>query len=533
MPDLSDRQREVVDIIPDSPPGVRRAEIGDELGVKPTTAEYHMQRLKEKGYTFAKERDGNSVRWTIADTPDDESEDDTDDTPTAPPIDLDAVDAPDDADPDPDDLTDRQRVLADELKTGATLADLVDRVDGRRPVIAEHVRDLKRQGWSVYHDDTADQYALADDNHLLRSSEHTGTRTRKANRWWERVHNRLQRDYASLDNVPDIDTPPTDAGESLVFSFSDLHVGDVIRRPSDGLEVYNTPIAVGKAEYAARQAIDFADDRGREYDAAWVLLHGDLITNSTIYEGQFEDLDAWLNTQIDAGADAAFRIVSAFAERFDHVNVVCQTGNHGQIRANGSSRQANADLLLYEQLRNIIGVLQTYAGMLENVHQSIGEPGRFYDFEMRGGNVTGHLRHGDDDRAQNDTAAAKRDWRGRALTHDFQVAWIGHHHVFRRLTVDDRDVFVNSSPKPPGDFAEKLGAGGAAAMNPEARNRKIATVHGVNDYGVTDTRAIDTRYYSADYVPDDDEMGIPTPDPVAGAVGPDATDAQASDNYPR
>ena len=531
--DLTERQRDVLQRYVD---GDTTPEIAEALGVAPTTIETHRRALQNAGVPL--EFDHATNTWRVdgtedgldlpdAVTPADlfggggESEEDTE-----VPVDLDAVDVDPEAEPDPSELSDRQRVIASDLQTGATLDELAEDVDERLPIIVEHVRDLKRQGWSIYHDDTADRYALADDTHTVRSSEHIGTRTRKANKWWERTHNRLQRNYGSLKDVPDVDQGDDSAGESIVFELSDLHIGDEIRRPSDNVEVYNTPVAVGKGEYAVREAIDFADDRDREYDVGWILFGGDMVTCEAIYEGQLENLDKFMNAQVDAAADVGLRVVSAFAQYFDKVNVICQTGNHGQIRANGSSRQANADLLFYERLRNIIGVIQEYGDALQNVRQSIGEPGRFYDFELRGGSVTGHLRHGDDDRAQNDTSAAQRDWRGRALTHDFDIAWIGHHHKFRRFEVDSRDVFVTSSPKPPGDFAEKLGAGGAAAMDAEAVTRKIAVAHGVNDDGVTDTRIIDTRDYSGEYVPSDDELGLPSPDPVPGAIGPDAADAQ-------
>jgi hypothetical protein len=457
--------------------------------------------------------------------PDSEEDTDTDTDETGAEIDFSDTPVADD-DPDPDALTDRQRVIASELQSGATLDELAERVEERRPIIEAHVRDLKRQGWNVYHDDSANRYALADDSHTVRSSEHIGTRTRKANRWWERTHNRLQRNYGALKDVPEIRDDESGTGESIVFELSDLHIGDVIRRPSDNIEVYNTPISVGKAEYAVREAIDFASDRDREYDVGWILFGGDMVTCEAIYEGQWQNLDKFLNAQVDAAADMGLRVVSAFSEYFDTVNIICQAGNHGQIRANGSSKQANADLLFYERLRNIIGVIQEYGDALQNVRQSIGEPGRFYDFTMRNGAINGHLRHGDDDKPQSETRAGSDQWRGRALTHDFDIAWMGHHHSFGRFTVDDRDVFVTSSPKPPGDYAEKLGVGGAAAMDAEKVIRKIAIVHGVNDDGVTDTRSIDTRDYTGEYVPSDDSLGLPSPDPVEGAVGPDAKDAQ-------
>jgi len=530
---LTSRQQEVLEAYAEH--GTTR-EVAEALGVSSTTLQGHRKRIKKKGAPLEYDREANvwvvGERALAADAAAESASAGTDggdngDGPLGAAVELDLKTIDERAEePDADALSDRQRVIAGELQTGATLPELAERVGGRLPIIAEHIRDLKRQGWSIYRDESAGRFELADDDHLVRSSEHLGTRTRKANRWWEKTHNRLQRDYGRLpDDVSDVDTGRGAEAESLVFELSDLHLGDVIRRPSDNVEVFNTPIAVGKAEYAAREAVDFASDRDRRHDVVWVLFGGDLVTCEAIYEGQFEDLDGWLNEQLAAAVDAGLRVVSAFSEAFEEVNVVCQAGNHGQIRANGSSRQANADLLFYERLQNVIGVLQAHAGELQNVRQSIGEPGRFFDFELRDGAVTGHLRHGDDDRAQNDTAAAQRDWRGRALTHEFDVAWIGHHHKFRRFEVDSRDVFVTSSPKPPGDFAEKLAAGGAAAMDAEPVNRKIAVVHGLNDDGVTDTRPIDTRNYSAEYVPDAEELGLPAPDPVAGAIGPDAADA--------
>jgi len=483
------------------------ATLADHLDVSKNTVESYRTRLEDvHGVELEYDRSENEWRRVGAnDSPDDDPDGGTPDN------------------PDPSDLTDRERHIVRQLQTGATAEEIAAELDESPAVVPTYLDTIEAKGWSLYHDDTADRYELVDDDHLVRSSEHKGTRTRKANRWWERTHNRLQRNYKRLDDVPDTGDCGGGADESIVFELSDLHIGDRIRRPSDNLEVYNTEIAVGKAEYAAREAIDFADDRAREYDAGWILFGGDMVTCEAIYEGQWEDLDSFLDQQLNAAADAGLRVVSAFAQCFDTVNIICQTGNHGQLRASGSSRQANADLLFYHRLRNIIGVIQEYGDRLQNVRQSIGEPGRFYDFTLRGGAVTGHLRHGDDDRAQNDTAAAQRDWRGRALTHDFDVAWIGHHHKFRRFEVDSRDVFVTSAPKPPGDYAEKLGAGGAAAMDSEAVNRKIAVAHGVNDDGVTDSRIIDTRDYSAAYVPGRGELGLPAPDPVPGAIGPDAT----------
>jgi DNA-binding CsgD family transcriptional regulator len=212
MRELSDRQRDVLQQIAGG--GNTKPELADALDIKPTTVEHHLENLREKGYDFDQEIDGNRYEWYISERPSDAAESDGDDT------DADAEDAGDEddfewvadedhsdalpdlsetpvdgtADPDPEDLTDRERVLVAELQTGATLPELTERLDERESIVTEHLRDLRRSGWRVYVDETAGHVGIESDA-PLRSSEHKGTRTRKANRWWERTHNALVRHY--------------------------------------------------------------------------------------------------------------------------------------------------------------------------------------------------------------------------------------------------------------------------------------------------------------------------------------------------
>ena len=207
MPELSERQAEVLTLLKDAP--TTRTEIANALDVSPSTVSDHFSALRDAGVELDKIRDGNQVLFSLASTPDaitDGSEDpfewvaDEDHGDALPELSDTPVDG--ETEPSVEDLTNRERVLVSELETGATLPELTDRLDDRESIVTEHLRDLRRSGWRVYVDETAGHVGIESD-HPLRSSEHKGTRTRKANRWWELSHNALVRAYRGLETPDD------------------------------------------------------------------------------------------------------------------------------------------------------------------------------------------------------------------------------------------------------------------------------------------------------------------------------------------
>jgi hypothetical protein len=214
-----------------------------------------------------------------------------------------------------------------------------------------------------------------------------------------------------------------------------------------------------------------------------------MVTNEGIYEGQFEDLDAWLDEQHAALIDPLLRQLKAFSRRFPAVQVVCMVGNHGQHRASGTSRQANADLILYKHLRNTVAQLQTHGDLLQNVRFRIGDAKAYRNFELRAGRLRGHLRHGQHRRPQAETSARANEWRGTLQDHDFDVALMGHHHISGRIPWDGPPIICSPSPKPAGEFVERLGG-----RTPSTHDA-VATVFGVSDDGLTGVFPVDTRNY--------------------------------------
>ena len=258
MPELSDRQAEVLAALTDGP--TTRTEIANALDVAPTTVSDHFAALREAGIELHTERDGNQVTFSLASTPDaiDTTDDESDalpdlsDTPVA------------DTDPTTNDLTNRERVLVSELETGATLDELTDRLDERESIVTEHLRDLRRSGWRVYIDETAAHVGIESD-HPLRSSEHKGTRTRKANQWWELSHNALVRGYRAL-NPPTASLNATDGSEDWLLHMTDLHAGDLVR-DDEGNVVYSTDQLPSIIDYITERG-EYCKQRNKEIISA-------------------------------------------------------------------------------------------------------------------------------------------------------------------------------------------------------------------------------------------------------------------------
>ncbi|WP_049979376.1 hypothetical protein [Halolamina rubra] len=469
---LTDAQREFLECLP-----ATTAEVVDELGIKRTSVKDRRDGVRDKGVEL--DFDQSTHVWSIAG---DDVDTQGDDTPALP--DLEDVDAK--GDPDESELTDRERYVARELQTGATVESLADDLDERESIVVEYLRDLKRQGWEVYVDETAEHVAIEGD-HTLRSSEHKGTRTRKANRWWESRHNALARRFKALDD-PTAELEATPGREDWVTHLTDLHAGDYVRQ-DDGEVVYKTAIVPDVIDYTTEQSIYLAEKHGAEYDVAHLLWGGDMVTNEGIYEGQFEDLDSWLDEQVDVLHDPLLRQVKAFSNRFDTVNIVCQAGNHGDMRASGTSKQANADLLVFKSIRNTVAAFQREYDDLQNVNFAIGQARGYRNFPMRGGQLTGHLRHGEDRDPQASTSARLKEWMSTLLEHDYDIAYLGHHHVTGMIPWDGPPIVATGSPKPSGEFVERLGVG------VPSRYQSIATVHGVSDDGITGFYPVDDRKF--------------------------------------
>lgn len=470
-PELTQRLEEYLDALPQP----SYAEWGDAVGVAGTSAESAKERLNDLEGIRIEKVDG---AWRNVGDRDVDPEPDVED-------DVD--------EPDADDLTDREEYLVRQLQQGARIEGLADDLGERPSVIRTHLSDLEEQGWRIYHDEDADLFEIEGD-HTLRSSEHKGTRTRKANRWWETRHNALERQWKRVDPT-DVSLVAEPGNEDWVTHLTDLHAGDVVRDYAGDI-VYETDDIPRVVEYITQQSISLSKKHNAEYDTAHLLYGGDMVTNEAIYQGQFEDLDAWLDEQADVIQDALIEQIITFSQHFDAVNVVGQIGNHGQNRADGTSKHNNADLLVYKAIRNFIRKSQDHWGRLENVRIKIGEARPYTPIKLRGGKLHGQLRHGQHRKPQAETSARLKEWLSTLLDTinsswgAFDVAWMGHHHVSGRVPWNGPPIIVSGSPKPGGDYVEQIGVKGG-----DVKPSEIAHCHGVSDEGITSVWPIDTRHY--------------------------------------
>lgn len=457
-----------------------RDEISNELGISRRAVRYRMNSIEEDfDYEFYMDsddvwhegsvdgEDGASLEEEVVDE-------------------LSAVEQAEE--PDMSDLTVREEYILGELETGATVDELASDLGIRTSVVTANLKGITESGWDIYFDETSERIAIESD-HPIRSSEHKGTRTRKANQWWELNHNNLVREYRGLDPV-DTQLGHTTDAEDWVTHMTDLHAGDVVRS-DDGSVTYETDMVPEVVDYVTSQSIHLAQKHNSEYDTAHLLWGGDFVTNENIYEGQFEDIDAWLDEQHDVLIDPLIRQIKTFAEEFDAVQIVCQVGNHGRDRASGSSRQANADLILYKTVRNTLSQIRKHSEdtVLDNVDMKIGQAANYRNFPMRGGELKGHLRHGQHRKPQAETSARKNQWRGTLIDHNFDVALMGHYHISGRIPWDGPPVVVSPSPKPSGEFVEKISG------RVKSRYQGVATSFGVSDEGLTAVFPIDMRNY--------------------------------------
>ncbi len=455
--DLTGKPERAASFLVDTP--ADKVEIANEFNVSPNTAKGYIEAIRDAGFTVDCE-----------------------------PPDYEYVPGEDlceyfgENDDEREELNDREEYIYSILpKSESALAG--DLGISERAVQA-HLESIKEKGWPLEGDDAGNW--LGPDQDHLRNSEHKQTRTRKANRWWQSRHDELVHEFQSLD-WPRAEFDANPGHEDWVTHVTDLHAGDRVRR-DDSRTIYETAMIPDVIDYITERSLSLKEKHGSRYDAAHLLWGGDFITNEGIYEGQHENLDAWLDEQHDILVDPLIRQLKAFSEEFPTVQVVCLVGNHGDHRASGTSKQANADLILYKHIRNTVAQIRKHAdGVLENVQFVLGEAKPYRNFEMRDGRVTGHLRHGQNRRPQAETSARKNQWRGTLMDHEFDVAYMGHHHISGRIPWDGPPIFCTGSPKPAGEFVERLGG-----RSPR-RRQDMATCHGVSDDGVTGVFPVDSR----------------------------------------
>jgi len=401
-------------------------------------------------------------------------------------------------------LTDKEAFVVSQLPNDA--AGIAQRSEAGPSAIKHRISSIRDK----YEDDEiiewvprAGEYKWNGDSEVKKnlSSYHMGTITKRANNWLSREEDRLRHELEKVE-IPDKPPDPDPSNEDVVLAISDLHFGDMVEDLSDGIK-HNTDLVEMYVDHAFDKAFELIERQrqgGVEIDTLHVNLNGDIVTNENIYEGHFEVLDAFLDEQKDRSVECLEQNLLRAAGQFERVQVNCQVGNHGDDRASGSTKQANADLHVYrelakrfatrrDELRDLLerapdeaetGWIEESLECYESFSFNFNNAKLMTKVQLRGGEWEGLLTHGQDMYEQiSGTAASDNNVKSLMLDREtqFDIAWCGHYHSARKVNVMGRPIMRTASPKPPDGWAKaKTGAGQA----PNTVHR-IATLHGVSD----------------------------------------------------
>ncbi|WP_211608542.1 helix-turn-helix domain-containing protein [Haloferax larsenii] len=257
--------------------------------------------------------------------------------------------------------------------------------------------------------------------------------------------------------------------EDMVFFRTDDHFGQT-EHDQYGGETFNSDIAEDRVWQYVNDGLTEKERReaaGIEFDTAHLLLGGDIVTNETIYASQPHSIDLHLRGQIERASTVYTEVIKRLAEEFPTVQVVCQHGNHGELRTGGQSSKANADDIVYSMLD-----LAVRQSGLDNVTFIQNDATYFTNFEMRG--HRGHIRHGHEKGCLEHigTSSPKARWGSWLINNQFDVAYRGHYHEIKVEPIAGRPVIMGGSLQPAGDYEEGLGI---------ASSRPAGIVHGVSD----------------------------------------------------
>lgn len=396
-------------------------------------------------------------------------------------------------------LTDKERFVVSELPASKT--EIASKTTVTPSTISDRIRSIREK-----YDDSeiieyvprADQYVWNGDDKKkqVMSSEHLGQKTRKANQWLARKDDKWRHEVNKY-GLPTCEADPDPSNQDVVLAMSDLHFGDVVEDLWDK-EIHSTEILEELVDYIFDNALTLIERQRRakvEFDTLHIVLNGDLITNENIYPGQFEDIDAYLNEQLDRADETLLGNILKCLDHFDRVDVICQVGNHGQDRASATTRQANADLTLFHRMASEVqhrkeeaeryvdqsSDAQTRVDRLNSLNFRYNNAKFATPFHLRGGRWKGLACHGQSQYEQISGTSAADDSIKSLIAVDQQtkcdIAYLGHYHEQRDATPANIPVIRTPSPKPGDDWAKTKTASVRASGTP----KRLAYLHGVSD----------------------------------------------------
>lgn len=293
--------------------------------------------------------------------------------------------------------------------------------------------------------------------------------TKEFKEWAEQMERHVNTVLDETEPAISAASVPSDYEQDVIIHRSDDHIGDVVE-DEYGEEIYNPSMAVNAIRKVTSRSIQYADLFSGADDVGTVhlLLGGDTVTGENIYDGQAHNICLTLTEQVELAVLVYYQQIQNLSERFPNVQVVCQRGNHGELRGSGMSDEANADTLVYKWLDAMVRLSQNF-GALENVTFIQSDANKYTNFTVRGHKA--HLRHGQDALEHIGTSAGKKKWYHWKDRHDYDIAFRGHYHEFKVESISESPILMSGSLCPPDDYEDSLAE----------YSQPTATVVGVTD----------------------------------------------------
>lgn len=280
------------------------------------------------------------------------------------------------------------------------------------------------------------------------------TVTKEYKEWAEEMEKHVNAVLDSTEPAISAATVPSDFEQDVIIHRSDDHIGDVVENEY-GEEIYNPEMAMNAIRKVTSRSVQYADLFSGNDDVGTVhlLLGGDTVTGENIYEAQSHNICLTLTEQVEMAVGLYFEQIRQLSKRFPEVQVVCQRGNHGELRGSGMSNEANADTLAYKWIDSLVRLSQSF-GELTNVTFIQSDANKYTNFHVRGHKV--HLRHGQDALEHVGTSAGKKKWYHWKDRYDYALAFRGHYHEFKVESISDAPIIMSGSICPPDDYEDSL-----------------------------------------------------------------------------
>lgn len=360
------------------------------------------------------------------------------------------------------DLSERQRDFISVLP--ANTDEIARKMSISPSTVHDHKSNLKSKGVDIRKDSDASVWFLADSNSKqLRSisTRHKQSITKEATGIIEEEKKTLMRRLRRSEPLQ-AEPRETPGNETFCMVLGDLHFGDIVEKEYWDEEngeyvthkVYSSEIAAEKVATFAQKALKIRDmmEQVTGFDDCALFLLGDIATGLSQYDGQWQDVDAGLNEQVEQSVSALYQLIQTLAEAFETVQVRGIPGNHGTAKPS-AALGVNTDVITYswvdDRLRD---------SGVDNVDLRYAEQHTNLNTVIRGWRV--HLRHGEDSMSHIDkTSRSESDWRGWRDENKFDLALKGHHHCPSWDKVMNKyPVITTPSPKPGAEFASKIGS---------------------------------------------------------------------------